>query len=434
MSITNNKGSITVSMLIVLFITGVLGFSFLSVSSYESESYKNHYNELYMLSKAEAAISKAVALIRSQKFENDYSGKAWEETILPYNDEDPFLVNYKIYGEFKDSVKAVVFRNGDINFVDTMLILRSLVKPKFANEYFMLFNDPGKPYFLSGDTIDGKIHSNSYIKTAGTPYFTDVIELNSNNGNGIEKYSHYKGNPHYNKPELINWNSGVFDLSNQADNIKHGADKFFSNPGSVAEVNFRGDQLSIRYRGKNVEGVYTSPKTYPLSSFSSLYFEQDVEVRGVLSGKMTIGSRGSIIITDDVVYEGSHPKTGKPAEGSESMLGLIAQKNVLVNKDHKKAAADGGIRVNASIVALDSSMSTKNLYHQNMGIFNLWGSITERVRGVNAVSRDDQVVFGYKKSWHYDQRLRNETPPRFTPIKNSDGIIKYKVTGWNRKY
>lgn len=431
MIILNSRGSITVSMLIVLFITGILGFSFLNVASYESESYKNNYHELYMLSRAEAAISKAVALIRSQEFENDFSSRAWVESVLPYNDEDPFIVNYKIYGEFKDSIQASVFRKTDINLQDTMLIIRTLVKPKFANEYFMLFDDPGKPYFLSGDTIDGKIHSNSYIKTAGTPYFTDIIECAVYSEHGIDKYKHYKGNPTFNKP--VQWGSDIFDVSNQADNIKNGADKFFSNPGSVAEVHLKEDYFQIRYRGENVEGIYTSPKSYPMSSFSSLYFEQDVEVRGTLAGEMTIGSRGTIIITDDLVYRGSDPKTGKPST-NESMLGLIAQKNVLINKDHKKASLDGGIRVNAAIVALDSSMSTKNLYHQNMGTFNLWGSITERVRGVNAVSRDDKVIFGYQKNWHYDQRLSSKTPPRFTPIKNSDGVIKYKVTGWNRKY
>lgn len=431
MSIKDTRGSITVSMLIVLFITGILGFSFLSVASYESESFKNHYKELYMLSRAEAALSKGIALVRSQKFENDFSSNSFEETVLPFDENDPYVVNCMIYGEFKDSVKAFVFNKSDVNFQDTMLIVRSLVKPKFANEYFMLFDDPGKPYFLSGDTIDGKIHSNSFIKTAGTPYFTDIIECAVYSGHGIEKYSNYKGDPSFNKP--VQWGSDIFDISNQADNIKHGADKFFSNPGSVAEVQFKEDYFQIRYRGENVEGVYTSPKTYPISSFSSLYFEQDVEVRGTLAGEMTIGSRGSIVITDDLVYKGSDPVSGKPSDG-ESMLGLIAQKNVLINKDHKKAAIEGGIKINAAIVALDSCMSTKNLYHQNMGVFNLWGSITERVRGVNAVSRDDQVVFGYKKSWHYDQRLSSKTPPRFTPIKNSDGIIKYKVTGWNRKY
>ncbi len=431
MMLQNSKGSITVATLIVLFITGILGFSFLSIASYESESFQNNYDELYMLGRAESALSKAVALIRSQKFENDFSSKAWEESILPYNESDPFIVNCQIYGEFKDSVKAAVFKKEDMEYLDTMLVLRSLVKPKFANEYFMLFNDPGKPYFLSGDTIDGKIHSNSYIKTAGTPYFTDVIECAVQSGHGIEKYNHYKGNPFFNKP--VQWGSDVFDISNQADNIKHGADKFFSNPGSVAEVHFKEDYFQIRYRGENIEGVYTSPKYFPISSFSSLYFEQDVEVKGTLLGNMTIGSRGSIIITDDLVYKGADLVSGKPSD-SESMLGLIAQKNVIINKDHRKATIDGGIRVNAAVVALDSSMSTKNLYHQNMGTFKFWGSITERVRGVNAVSRDDEVIFGYKKSWHYDQRLSSETPPRFTPIKNSDGVIKYKVVGWNRKY
>lgn len=427
----SSKGSITVSMLIVLFITGILGFSFLSIASYESESYKNMYNEIYMLSKGEEAISKAVALIRSQEFENDFSSSAWEEQLLPVNDEDPFVVNYKIYGEFKDSVKAVVFRKDDINLIDTMLALKTIVKPKFANEYFMLFDNPGKPYFLSGDTIDGKIHSNSYIKTAGTPYFSDVIECAVYNGHGIDKYSHYKGKPIFNKP--IQWGSDVFDITNQADNIKHGAAKFFSNPGSVAEVYIRDEYFQVRYRGDNMEGVYTSPKTYPVSSFSSLYFEQDVEVRGVLAGEMTIGSRGSIVITDDLTYKGADLKTGRPSDG-ESMLGLIAQKNVIINKDHKKAVQDNGIRVNAAIVAMDSSMSTNNLYHRNMGTFHLWGSITERVRGINAVSRDDKVIFGYKKNWHYDQRLSSKVPPRFTPIKNSKGVIKYKVMGWNRKY
>lgn len=427
----NCRGSITISMLIVLMITGILSFSFINVVSYESASYQNIYDELYILSRAETALSKGAALVKSQMFESSFDQDMYQEILKPLHDEDPYQVELSLTGEQKDSAFARVFRKDDIELADTLLILKSLIRPKFANEYFMLFDKPGTPYFLSGDTIDGKIHSNSYIKTAGTPYFTDVIECGVQSEYGFKQYMFYKGNPQFNKP--IQWESDIFDLSNQADNIRNGADKFFSNPGSVAEVEFKENSFNIRYRGTKDEGRYTSPISYPIDRFSSLYFSQDVEVRGIVAGNITIGSRGNILITDDVVYKGSNPITGEPTD-SPYMLGLIAEKNVLINKPIQKVQRDGGIRVNAAIVAMDSSMSTKNLLNPNMGTFHLWGSITEMTRGTNAVSRDEQIVFGYQKNWHYDRRLAMKTPPRFTPIKTADGVIKYTVTGWNRKY
>ncbi|MCP5114944.1 MAG: hypothetical protein GY953_29280, partial [bacterium] len=191
--------------------------------------------------------------------------------------------------------------------------------------------------------------------------------------------------------------------------IRYGADKSFSNPGSVAKVSLQGDSFLLRYRAEQMEGTYTTGVRYPLRSLKSLYFMQDVEVEGTLTGELSIGCRGSITITDDLLYTGSNKKTGRPAEDSEALLGLIAEKNVFINKPAAKAQREGGVRVNASIVAMDSSMGTKNLYNMNMGTFHLWGSITERVRGVNAVSREEQIVFGYQKSGHYDQRLRKQT-------------------------
>lgn len=426
-----NTGSITVSMLIVLAITGVLALSFISVASYESASFQQMYDELYILSRAETALSKGSALIKAQTFSNSYDEQRYMELLPPLSENDKFQVELTIEGEHKDSVYARVFEKDDIALEDTLLVLRTLVKPRFANEYFMIFDKPGVPYFLSGDTIDGKIHSNSTIKTAGTPYFTDIIECGVHSDVGYDQYSHYKGTPIFNKP--IQWESDRFDLSNQAEFIRNGADKFFSNPGSVAEVEFREHYFNVRYRGNNAKGLYTSPISYPIDRYGSLYFEQDVEVRGTVAGNITVGSRKSIIITDDVVYKGSDPLTGKPAD-TPFMLGLIAEKNVIIEKNLEKVHRDGGIRVNAAVVAMDSSLTTKNLLNPNMGTFHLWGSITEKVRGINAVSKNDQVVFGYQKNWHYDQRLARQSPPRFTPIRNADGLIKYKVTGWNRKY
>lgn len=428
----NDRGSLTVGMLILLFVCGVFAFSFLKIFAYENELFSNHYNELQMFYKGEEALSRAVAEIRSNSVNFKENGTAYRDVIAPRSQEDFYKAEYTISGEDHDTVVARLFHKDDAENLDTLLLLRTVVRPKFSNEYFMLFDDPGAPYFLSGDLIDGKVHSNKSFQTAGTPVFTDIIECAVTEFEGFKQYGGYKGDPIFYKP--IIWRSREYILQNQADRIRTRADRKFSNPNRVAEIHLKGKSFTLRYRSKDDPNLFTPAQSYPLSTLSSLYFEQDVEVRGILDGKLTIGSKENIYITDDLTYAGSHPVTGEPNAGSESILGLIAEKNVLINKDHRKVQQESGIKVNAAVIALDSSMATKNLYHQNMGTFHFWGSITEMIRGINAISRDDQILFGYAKNWHYDRRLSHMVPPQFTPIRSKGGNLEYKVISWNRKY
>jgi len=170
---------------------------------------------------------------------------------------------------------------------------------------------------------------------------------------------------------------------------------------------------------------------------SSIYFNQDVEVKGELQGQLTIGSAGSIYITDELVYEDSDPHTGEPSDMDTSVLGLIAAKDVVIAKDPKEAKYDFGIRLNAAIIAMNSSLKTKNLLNSNMknlGTFHFWGSITESRRGSNAYSVNGDILYGYQKNWHYDRRLRTIIPPKFSPIQDEDGVVQYSVISWRRRY
>jgi hypothetical protein len=154
-----------------------------------------------------------------------------------------------------------------------------------------------------------------------------------------------------------------------------------------------------------------------------------------VEGRVTIGASGDIIITDDIVYVDADPRTGKPAPDSKNVLGLVAEGNVFVKQVQVVPYIGKGIRIDASILAMDSVFSVLNYrdHYQSMGTMYLWGNLIQWERGIiGNVRLRGTVQMGYTKSWHFDKRFQTLPPPYVPPLVDEKGYMQFRTVYWAR--
>jgi Tfp pilus assembly protein PilX len=148
-------------------------------------------------------------------------------------------------------------------------------------------------------------------------------------------------------------------------------------------------------------------------------------VDGVLSGRVTIGTTGNIIVVNDVTYAGG--------TGGADSLGLIAGGSVELYHPVKCNQTDGqgtctdgtnitplnntgtfpqSPTIQAAMLALNHSF-TVQLYSLGspFGTLNVYGSIGQLFRGAVGTNSNGVVATGYAKGYVYDTRLKFAPPP-----------------------
>jgi hypothetical protein len=134
----------------------------------------------------------------------------------------------------------------------------------------------------------------------------------------------------------------------------------------------------------------------------------NLTLSGTLNGRLTIGAERDVVIPNNVVYA-DDPQTN-PA--SNDVLGIISERDVVIDD-----GAPNNLRIDASIMALDSSFMMENYWQGSpKGTLTVYGGIIQEERGPVGTfnASTGQKVTGYSKSYLYDQRLM-ASPPPFMP-------------------
>lgn len=424
------EGLTIVASVCMLLALTALGAYVMQSGGYEAESAKRREVRLAAFWKAEEALSKA--RMDLQSFNGDPNGRQFEIR----RPGDSLCAYYSIRRTGAQyTCSATVYRALDPGR-ETILSLFSVEKPKPLTDYFMIFDEKGEPWFDTGDTIDGDIHTNSIFRIRGNPFFNDSAKLTySGDEPGYENPALVRTTPLSRRPVF----DSAIDFSHMADSIRrvpHIVVPFYK----VAQLTFLPNgKYELRYRDVTNPLLMSPPEIISIRPDTGLYFEGDVEVKGTLNGRITIGSSADITITDDLIYAGSNPTNGDPTY-SKSLLALIAEKNVFVNQDQSPMEFGKGIIINANIVAMDKSFEVVNFrkWRKSMGTMFFWGSMAQSERGaVGSYRKKGNIVRGYRKSWHMDPRFKNETtlvdPLRYVPImKTKSGKMKFATKLWSR--
>jgi hypothetical protein len=362
-----------------------------------------------------------------------YAGNAKASVVATYKRAS--LLDY-IYFTQLETFDPVTY------WTQTMINGAYIQCTKFRREGRQSQNIPGTSQkcleinFVSGDKIDGPLHTNDNLLICGSPTFgrspADVIEV-SDSAPGYQKNSSCSGN----NPQFVG--PLVTTAPVLTPPPTNGKLKDIAGP----EYTFTG-QTRIELNGANVvvqEGAET-PVEKPIPSSGVIYVENssctssyspytrtdqmypatsgcgNAIVRGSYSGELTIAAENDILVEDDIVRSGS------------GLLGLVANNFVRVYHPLTPSTTstsygscngtDSGswqghshqhnLRIDAAILAINHSFIVD---HFNCGHdldeLEVNGAISQKFRGAVGTTGGT----GYIKDYNYDDRLRYQEPPNF---------------------
>ncbi|NIA29183.1 MAG: DUF4900 domain-containing protein [Actinobacteria bacterium] len=315
---------------------------------------------------------------------------------------------------------------------DTHTVVVLLTRPSFSR-YAYFSNHEGNIWFWSGDTLRGPVHTNTYFQMGGTPVFFGKVTSHQiyNSYHPYREYPYGSTNPRFLggtewqvpaltmpseiPPELISdaQNGGIYI------NNRYAWLKFQSN-GTV--------KIASKNSSSNPpSGAYT---TYNLSNTNGVIYvhynsnRPVVKVKGTVNGRVTVATRGSIKVIDDLVYA-DNPQTNP---NSDDMIGLAAARNIIVtNNQH-----DQDRTIQATVMTMNPSTSyNKNfwVYHYNTdryGTLHLYGGLIQQSRGAVGLTGSSYSRKGYLKDYRWDSRLRNMVPPSFPML-----FVLRKIAWWD---
>jgi hypothetical protein len=139
------------------------------------------------------------------------------------------------------------------------------------------------------------------------------------------------------------------------------------------------------------------------------------------SGRLSIGSSDTMIISDNVIYQHSRPDNSVPStiDSCNDVLGLCSERFIMIHRQ-----VGDTVYINAAMAALSGSISVQDIYwYTQPGWLNpkqslfVWGSLSQRNRGIVHTTHPcggNECERGFdEKDYHYDFRLRDNPPPHW---------------------
>ncbi|MBN1397960.1 MAG: hypothetical protein JXA06_08005 [Bacteroidetes bacterium] len=309
----------------------------------------------------------------------------------------------------------------------------------------------GNVFFTSGDTLWGRVHSNDNIHIDKSPVFhgkvTTSHRFDPKKNKGI-----FLGNKEQGVAE-IPFPTDLSELQANATNATVGLDPAHTNtrtsilyvelnPGSSASD----DGYAIISTG-NFMGNAGAVKvdSIKLSDYSNnvIYSTQDIHIKGVLDGRLSVASNDDVLVEGNTVYENypdaynedpglalEPPQLTLAQNQTKDMLGLVGRDDVII------PSGKGSIAIHGAVFAKDGSFTAQdwNVSHNPVEWrINLIGSICQNTRGAVGQTNGN----GYKKSYRFDPRFdenfaddENMHPPSFPSYPQAGSLY---VRNWWEK-
>jgi len=314
---------------------------------------------------------------------------------------------------------------------DTVIIRFDYDKNCSFASFGWMSQHEGNVFFTTGDSLWGKVHSNSNIHIDRKPVFHGRVTtshlINPRRNKGI-----FLGGKETGVPE-IEFPSDLSSLQADANNATVGLDAAHTNtrivelyvelkPGSSAT----NDGYAIISTSKFMGDGGTLVDSIKFSDYvdNVIYSTEDIHIKGALDGRLSIASGDDVFIEGNTTYEnypdaynedpGLHmdpPVLSLTQNQTDDMLGIVGTDDVII------PTGRGDITIHGAIFAKDGSFTAEdwNCGHPE-GRINLIGSICQYQRGAIGLTSGS----GYKKSYRFDPRFdekfsenKNMHPPSF---------------------
>lgn len=306
--------------------------------------------------------------------------------------------------------------------------------------------------FVSGDEINGPLHTNDAVVICGQPTFgrsaSDQIEVSSPPQGWYETRdpilhsgSFCSGNPNF--VGTFETNSPVLVPPSTNEELENVAEPQFRFYGQV-RICLSGDSMTVSRTGDDCDGevLYSGPipangvvyvgngagtcnsaytpfeVTYPETSECG-----NAYMKGSYTGQLTVAAGNDIIVNGDL-----------DNDAEEGLLGLIANNFIRVYHPVKletqwngdvvcRGNAPGAthdLEIDAAILAINHSFIVDNYDCGNeLGTLNVLGAISQKYRGAVGTTGGT----GYLKNYVYDDRLHTIQPPSFLKPQQADWVI-----------
>ncbi len=310
-----------------------------------------------------------------------------------------------------DIFTLLVYARAEYNghVVDTEVMLSQDSYSRFS--YFTDV-EPGHIYFFSEDTLRGPVHTNGRFNMAGIPVFYGKITSPE------DYYEH----PHlYTEPQFLggsDFNAEEIPLptDEQLNKLRydseHGGLKY-DNPITI-EL-FSDGQAQIVERIEQPGPDAEIEHWINISDFNGVVScSEDIAIKGELNGQLTVHSERNIEIMGDLTYV----EDPRDYENSDDILGLVSERNVVVDDDAHSDNGSHDLEIHASIMALEKSFYVEDYNEGNpRGVLGLLGGVIQEERGPVGTFRQRRSgiieTTGYEKDYQYDERLLRMHPPSY---------------------
>jgi hypothetical protein len=303
---------------------------------------------------------------------------------------------------------------------DTLEVFLNDKKKNSFTLFAWMTDFEGNVFWITGDTVWGRVHSNGTLHMNGSPVFYEKVTtsklMDPRPGKGANKAVFKNG-----------YETGVAEIEFPTD-----FSEIIAAAGSGGRA-YGADVWVDLYPGSssNNDGyalVRSSAGGAVIDSFSLngggfngvILGTNQVTVRGTVDGQLSIAALNDVRIDDDVVYADRDVST------SDDLLGLIAEDDVIVNDN---IANQTNCVIDGSIFTRTGSFTVEN-YNSGSprGNLHVLGSIVQKERGLVATYSGSDLNTGYYKRYRYDERLSdlNFRPPYFPGY----WVKTYAITNW----
>lgn len=344
---------------------------------------------------------------------------------------------------FKDIKRKAVLYVEVRNFADYMYL---------SHREMTSFGDRIK--FWAGDTLNGRVHSNSEIAIMQNPQFYDMVTTTETDfwrGTGYNPGFHGPP-PQFRVPPV--------EIPQLAERLRAGAasqGNFYTYPGQTIRAVFNGGtaQMTRWPTGTPFDPNNTWPVT--LTQGTCIFIDGPAEVMGTVQGRVTIGSRSTMRLLDNITVVGADAQGRVPLD-NRNFIGLVSEAEIKIANTLENGRENAGIAppasgrnqtnpsrssivITAAVVALGESFTFENQNDadsgyvcwcapDDRGTIYLWGSLTQMRRGY--VHRSTRNSTGYLKQYRYDRRLLYSRPPCFFDVTNEEGKALFNIVQWGQ--
>jgi hypothetical protein len=311
-----------------------------------------------------------------------------------------------------DSINPTLLRLRTVssyqNLKDTVDITFKPILDQSFSIFAWMTNFEGNIFWITQDTVWGRVHSNGILHVNGSPVFwqkvTTVKQFDPKPGVGVNKAIFKNGYETGVAP--INFPTNLSQLVNASTSggRRYASEVWITLSNGTSANNDGKVYVRNTKTGPIVDSVSLSDPTFN----GAIVGNQRVHVQGTLDGKLSIGSLQDIYVEDNIYYE-NNPLNGY----SDDLLGLVAESNVVVADN---SANNSDCEIDAAIFARSGSFMAENYSTRPVsGQLRLIGSIVQNTRGAVGTFSGSHIVSGFSKRYRYDTRYSdpNVRPPFF---------------------